>query len=86
VHVAAGDFFAFRIVNRGTVNTIQGSRYSGSNRFSQEYWYAPSVKRIIKMDATVFLGGNTGNKMQWELFGYSPANTAGAAVAPAASQ
>lgn len=86
VHVPAGDFFAFRIVNTGTANTIQAGRYAGSNRFSQEYWYAPSAKRIVKMDATVFLGGNTGRKMQWELFRYSPANATGAAVAPASSQ
>lgn len=54
IKVAAGSFDAFKIESRG-VNAKQLERlYSAP--FTNTYWYAPGVKRIIKWDYSLYLG------------------------------
>lgn len=53
VQVPAGSFDAYKIVSRGT-NAKQLERlYSAP--FTATYWYAPSVKRIIKSEHALYL-------------------------------
>lgn len=53
VQVPAGSFDAFKIVSHG-VNAIQRERlYSAP--FAATYWYAPSVKKVIKSDFVLYL-------------------------------
>ena len=53
VQVPAGSFDAYKIVSRG-VNAKQLDR-SYSAPFTETYWYAPSVKRIIKSEYALYL-------------------------------
>lgn len=54
VTVAAGSFDAYKIKTRG-INAKQLERmYSAP--FTNTFWYAPSVKRIIKWDYALYLG------------------------------
>jgi hypothetical protein len=53
VQVPAGSFDAYKIVSRG-VNAKQLDRlYSAP--FTETYWYAPSVKRVIKSEYALYL-------------------------------
>ena len=53
VQVPAGSFDAYKIVSRG-MNAKQLDRlYSAP--FTEIYWYAPSVKRIIKSEYALYL-------------------------------
>ncbi len=57
VQVPAGSFDAYKIVSRG-VNAKQLERlYSAP--FIQSYWYAPSVKKVIKSDYVLYLNHQT---------------------------
>ena len=53
VQVSAGSFDAYKIVSHG-VNEKQLDRlYSAP--FTETYWYAPSVKKVIKSDYALYL-------------------------------
>jgi hypothetical protein len=62
VQVAAGSFDAYKIVSRG-VNAVQHERLF-SAPFRATYWYAPSVKRVVKSEFALYLPG----RMQTENF------------------
>jgi hypothetical protein len=57
VQVAAGTFSAYKIVSKG-FNAVQlGHLYSAP--FRSIYWYAPSVKRIVKSEFALYLTDQT---------------------------
>jgi hypothetical protein len=53
VQVTAGSFDAYKVTSHG-VNSKQLDR-SYSAPFTETYWYAPSVKRIIKSEYALYL-------------------------------
>lgn len=71
VHVVAGDFFAFRLVARGEVDRIFKGAYHRESTFTETYWYAPSVKRVIKHVSTSYYYGASADDLNWELYNYS---------------
>lgn len=54
VQVAAGSFDAFKIVSHG-INAKQEVERLSSIPFTRTYWYAPSVKKVVKSDYTLYL-------------------------------
>ena len=71
VHVVAGDFFAFRLVARGEVDRVVKGAYHRGSTFTETYWYAPSVKRVIKHESTNYYYGASADDLNWELYNYS---------------
>ncbi len=76
VHVKAGDFFAFKLIERGKTEEILQGKYTRRNTYNNVVWYAPSVGRNIKWDGTVYWGNGTANSTRWELYSYSLVSTA----------
>jgi hypothetical protein len=71
VRVVAGDFFAFRLVARGEVDRVIKGTYHRGSTFTETYWYAPSVKRVIKHMSTNYYYGASSDDPNWELYNYS---------------
>ena len=70
VQVAAGSFEAFKIVSHG-VNAKQLERlYSAP--FTRTYWYAPSVKKVIKSDYALYLRPAWTQKSELSAFSLAP--------------
>lgn len=57
VQVAAGLFDAFKIVSHGVNTKLLERLYSAP--FTRTYWYAPSVKKVIKSDYSLSLWHRT---------------------------
>jgi hypothetical protein len=76
IHVQAGDFFAFRLISHGVIASIQKSKFKDQQSFERTYWYAPSVKRVVKSETKTYAiaAKQTGQKTETvELVNYLPA-------------
>ncbi|WP_028217316.1 hypothetical protein [Paraburkholderia oxyphila] len=86
VHVVAGDFFAFRLTDSGTVQRMHNGMLIRDYTFEATCWYAPSVKRVIKWTSKGYAGAQPQYDSQWELHSFSLAPDAPVAASAAAQQ
>jgi hypothetical protein len=54
IHVQAGDFFAFRLISHGVIAILHKSKFRDQKSFERTYWYAPSVKRVVKSETKTY--------------------------------
>ncbi len=71
VQVAAGSFEAFKIVSHG-INAKQQVERLSSVPFTRTYWYAPSVKKVIKSDYTLYLRPSFRQRSELSAFWLAP--------------
>ena len=71
VQIAAGSFEAFKIVSHG-INAKQQVERLSSVPFTRTYWYAPSVKKVIKSDYTLYLRPSFRQRSELSAFWLAP--------------